>query len=227
MNRQHVAALLAYTDRLDPTRAPQDRAAAAERLDQWAELLADVASTAPHPEGRHWDASQIVRHHIATSPYPIKPSDVSRPWADFRRDILSRHVDPLPAVDPDDDTAYRAALAAQRRAIETGATVATPRAALTTGMTEQQARARLAALGTYVPRTVAAVLAAHRPRKAEREQLAAAGRPDPLDVPCPYEHCRADRGQPCRTARRAPRATAHPSRLDDATTAHHTTGARP
>ncbi|HEY1179363.1 MAG TPA: hypothetical protein VGF17_24675, partial [Phytomonospora sp.] len=63
MNRREIAALLAYVDRLDPSRAAHDRAAAGERLDQWAILLEHVPATAQHPDGRHWDASQIAARH--------------------------------------------------------------------------------------------------------------------------------------------------------------------
>ncbi|GHA19745.1 cell surface glycoprotein [Streptomyces echinoruber] len=226
MDRRQIAALLAHADRLDPTRAPADRAAAAERLDQWHALLADVPATAPHPEGRHFDAADVVRHHIATSPYPIKPSDVSRVWADFRRDVLSRHVDPVPDVDPDDDAAYRAALAAQRRAIETGQAVAQPRAALTAGRDARnaQARDRLRALGVdYVPKHVRDQLAPFRPVRAMRERLAAADLPDPLDVECTW--CGATVGKPCRVRRINPKTDAigtrrmkapHPCRVEAA-----------
>lgn len=224
MERREVAALIAYADRLDPTRAPADQAAAAERLDQWHDLLSDVPPTAPHPEGRHWDASQAVRHHIKTSPYPIKPSDVSRPWHAFRTDVLRRHVDPVPNVDPDNATAYRAALAGHRHAIETGATVATPRAAITSGPAAAEVETRLAQLGSYIPAHVRDVIATHRPHRAERERIARAGLPDPLDVPCPVATCRAPTGRPCtrqgRGDARRPLTGAHPSRLD-AATLHH------
>ncbi|MFF4672311.1 cell surface glycoprotein [Streptomyces sp. NPDC001279] len=218
MERKHVAALLAYADRLDPTRAPTTEAAAAERFEQWADLLSDVAPTAPHPEGRHWDASQAVRRHIATSPYPIKPSDVSRPWHDFRRDILSRHVDPAPDVDPDDEAAYRAALTATRHAIETGQAVAQPRTALPAGTREEREAAdaeHLAQLGGYIPRNIDQALAAHRPVKAERRRLVVAGQPDPYTVPCPWGACRASAGQRCQTAGR-PRVNFHHARIDAA-----------
>ncbi|MEI5099024.1 hypothetical protein RB200_10740 [Streptomyces sp. PmtG] len=72
-----------------------------------------------------------------------------------------------------------------------------------------------------MPRTVAQALAEFRPRRAERERRATEGLPDPLDVACPYEQCRARAGEPCRTFRRTPRSTAHPSRLDLATTQHY------
>ncbi|MFC8199919.1 cell surface glycoprotein [Streptomyces sp. NPDC057298] len=220
MNRREVAALLAYAVKLDPRSAPTDQAAAAETLDQWADLLADVATTAPHPNGRHWDASQVVRHHIATSPYPIKPSDVSRPWHDFRRDVVDRHHDPVPAVDPDDPAAYREALVATRNAVAIGAAPAATFRELTGGTREERDQAaaeRLAALGGYVPKTVRDALAAYRPRRAERERRAVEGLPDPLDVPCPYEQCRARAGEACMNHHRNPRRTAHPSRLDLAT----------
>ncbi|MET7759764.1 cell surface glycoprotein [Streptomyces sp. NPDC005389] len=233
MTREEVAALLAYAVSLDPRTAPANEAEATERLNQWFALLADVAPRAPHPEGRHWDASQAVHRHIATSPYPIKPSDVSSLWHAFRRDVLSRHMDPLPDADPDDEQAYRAALADHRRAIETGRTVATPRALMpgetgTRDQREQAAAARLAALGTYMPRTVADALAPLRPVRTARERAAREGRPDPLDVPCTW--CKAESGDPCRDIRINPqdnstrarrRAKPHPSRLDAATAHRH------
>ncbi|MET7450657.1 cell surface glycoprotein [Streptomyces sp. NPDC005574] len=227
MDRREVAALLAYADRLDPDRAPKTREAAGERLDQWADLLSDVAPTAPHPEGRHWDASQVVRRHIATSPYPIRPSDVSRPWHTFKADVIGRHHDPVPAVDPDNSVAYVRALYAGRQAVAVGAVTPTSYRELTYGAAaaltpgeRDRAEARRAALGAYMPRSVADALAEHRPRRAARERAAAEDRPDALDVACPYEHCLADAGDPCRNGRRVPRATAHPSRLDLATVRH-------
>ncbi|GAA3237151.1 zinc finger domain-containing protein [Streptomyces lavendulae] len=223
MNRTETAALLAYAVRLDPRLAPEDQASADERLDQWAELLAAVPATAPHPDGRHWNAAAVVHHHISTSPYRIQPSDIGAPWAAFRRDVLGRHVDPVPAVDPDDQATYRAALAGTRRAIETGQAAATTHRQLT-GPMHEEVTARLKALGSYMPPSVAAQLAPMRRRRAERERLAAANLPDPLGVPCPYETCRARAGNPCRGGgrKRHERATPHPSRID-AATAQHTT----
>ncbi|MEU8989993.1 cell surface glycoprotein [Streptomyces sp. NPDC048558] len=220
MTREEVAALLAYAVRLDPRTAPADEAAAAEVLDQWADLLADVPPAAPHPNGRHWDASLVVRRHIATSPYPIKPSDVSRPWASFLRDVIDRHHDPVPAADPDHPAAYRAELLGTRHAVATGAQAAATYRELTGGPAPEVAE-RLAALGDYIPRSVAEVLAEFRPRRAERERLAVEDQPDPLDVPCPYEQCRAPADEPCVNYRRNPRPTAHPSRLNLATDRHH------
>ncbi|MBB6415812.1 cell surface glycoprotein [Streptomyces sp. AK010] len=216
MTREEVAALLAYAVRLDPRTAPADQAAAEETLDQWADLLADVPPRAPHPNGRHWDAAQVVRHHIATSPYPVRPSDVSRPWHSFRRDVVDRHHDPVPAADPDDPEAYRAELVGTRNAVATGASTAATYRELTGGPAPEVAE-RLAALGDYLPRSVAQALAEFRPRRAERERRAVEGLPDPLDVACPHVHCLARAGEPCVNRRRNPRRTAHPSRLDLAT----------
>ncbi|WP_404959051.1 cell surface glycoprotein [Streptomyces sp. 147326] len=223
MNRTEAAALLAYAVRLDPRLAPEDQAAADERLDQWAELLADVPPTAPHPDGRHWHAGHVVKQYIATNPYRIQPSDIGSKWVAFRRDTLGRHTDPVPAVDPDDAPAYLAALAGTRQAVASGQAAPAIYRELTGGSTREErnefAAARLAALGDYMPRTVKAQLAPLRRRRAERERLATDGLPDPLGVPCPYETCRARAGQPCRGGgkKRHERETPHPSRVDVAT----------
>lgn len=225
MIRSHVAALLAYVDKLDPSRAPLSPEATVERLDAWADLLADVPPRAPHPEGRGWDASHAVRHHIATSPYPIKASDVSRPWHAFKADILGRHVGTFeptahPEIDPDAETgnAYTAALLAERQAIASGAQLPTTHRALLTGPPAAEVTKRLAALGTYMPRHVEDVLAEHRPGRTERTRLARNGLPDPLAVACPWEACRASAGQRCTTRGRS-RPDFHDARLTAAATA--------
>lgn len=135
MIRAHVAMLLAYADKLDPSRAPIDEEAILERLDAWADVLADVEAKAPHPDGRDWNAAHAVRKHIAASPYPIKASDVSRPWHAFKADLLARHTGTFepaehPDVDPDDIPAYRAALLANQHAVSTGQRPPTPSRAI-------------------------------------------------------------------------------------------------
>ncbi|NEA19843.1 cell surface glycoprotein [Streptomyces halstedii] len=133
MIRAHVAMLLAYVDKLDPSRAPIEEADILDRLDAWAEVLDDVEAKAPHPDGRDWNAAHAVRKHIATSPYPIKASDVSRPWHAFKADLLRRHTgtfDPHehPELDPDDPhgNAYVAAQRAELHAVATGQRPPTP-----------------------------------------------------------------------------------------------------
>jgi hypothetical protein len=218
---REVAALLAYVVRLDPRLALDDQAAAAERLAQWSDLLSDVPATA-----HGWDAARVARDYIARNPYRIQPSDVSRPWHAHKADQLRRHVGTFeptahPHLDPDDIKGYRRALAAERHAVAIGQQAPTTHRAITAGPAAAEVERRLAELGTYMPRTIAQALADYRPRRAEREQLATAGRTDPLDVPCPHEHCRAPQGEPCRNIRRAPRKTAHPSRLDAAQAAEN------
>ena len=219
MKTAEIGALLAYADRLAPRYAPADENAARERFTQWADLMRDVPPTAPHPNGRSWDASQAVRHHVATSPYPIQPADIARLWHTFKRDVLGRHTYPADSA-PYDPAAYRAELLGGRHAVAIGAATATTYRELTGGPAPAVA-ARLAALGEYMPRAVADELAAYRPRRAQREQFAAADQPDALDVPCGW--CRARTGQPCRSpGTRRDRNRPHPSRLD-AATAHHQT----
>ncbi|MFF7146069.1 cell surface glycoprotein [Streptomyces nodosus] len=230
MQRNEIAALLAYVDRLDPSRAPQTKAAARERLDQWAILLEHVPATAQHPDGadRSWDASRIAARHIATSPYLIKPSDIGAPWETFRADLMNRHVGTFeptqhPEIDPDDETgnAYVRALRAERHAVATGQRTPDTHRAITAGPMAAQVKRRLAELGTYMPPSVAEALADYRPHRADRERLAAADLPDPLTVPCPYEPCRAPVGQQCRQGASRRRRTPHPSRLDVATARHY------
>ncbi|MFI5993139.1 cell surface glycoprotein [Streptomyces sp. NPDC051362] len=225
MTPREVAALLAYVVRLDPRLTLDDPQAAADRLTQWADLLSDVPAQA-----HGWDAARVARDHIARSPYRIQPSDVSRPWHTHKADQLGRHVGTFeptahPHLDPDDVKGYRRALAAERHAIATGQQAPTTHRAITAGPAAAEVERRLAELGTYMPRTVAQALADYRPRRAEREELATVGRTDPLNVPCPHEHCRAAKGDPCRNIHRVPREKAHPSRIDAAQLAHQETAA--
>jgi hypothetical protein len=220
---REVAALLAYVVRLDPRLSLDDPAAADERLAQWCDLLSDVPAQA-----HGWDAARTARDYIARNPDRIQPSDISRPWHAHKTDVLNRrHVGTFeptahPEVDPDDDTgdAYLAALRAERRAIASGQQTPVTHRAITAGPMAAQVRRRLAELGTYMPPSVAEALADYRPHRAERERLAAIGAPDALDVPCPYEHCRADHNQPCRDHRGRDRTAPHPSRKE-AATIHH------
>lgn len=228
MTPNEIGALLAYADRLAPRYAPQDQTAAAERYRAFGELLSDVPATAPHPDGRDWNAAHAARKHLAESPYPLQASDITRPWLSFKADVLRRHHDPLPTADPDDPESWRAELLGTRTAVATGQAAPAPYRELLGrdfAARDRQAAERLAALGTYVPRTVAQQLATYRPRRAERERLAAANLPDPLSVPCD-NWCHANVGEPCRSIsakpgrdpeqRRRPRSTPHPTRAEAA-----------
>ncbi|MGD6762071.1 zinc finger domain-containing protein [Streptomyces sp. BH097] len=224
MTPREVAALLAYVVKLDPRLALDDPTAAADRLAQWCDLLSDVPAQAAG-----WDAARVARDHIARSPYRIQPSDVSRPWHTHKADVMGRHVGTFeptahPEVDPDDGNAYVAALRAERQAVAAGQQAPTTHRVLTAGPAAAEVERRLAALGKYMPPTVAQTLATYRPVRAERERLARAGAPDALDVPCPYTPCRAAKGQPCRQGKNGAkrRALPHPGRVDAATPTHHT-----
>ncbi|MFH8993281.1 cell surface glycoprotein [Streptomyces sp. NPDC017940] len=225
MTPREVAALLAYIARLDPRLAVEDQAAAAERLAQWCDLLDDVPATA-----HRWDAARVARDYIARVPYRIQPSDISRPWHAHKAEQLRRHMGTFeptahPEISPDDETgnAFVAALRAERAAIATGQRAPVTLRAITAGPAAAAVERRLAELGTYLPRTAAQALAAHRPERAARERLAAAGLPDALDVACTW--CAAPRGKPCRARRINPQThavghrakkTPHPCRIEDA-----------
>lgn len=229
MTPREVTALLAYVARLDPRMTLDDQAAAAERLAQWCDLLSDVPATA-----HGWDAAKTARDYIARNTWRIQPSDVSRPWHAHKADMIGRHVGTFeptahPEIDPDDPhgNAYVAALRADRLAVATGQQPPSTHRALLAAPESESAR-RLAALGSYVPRTVAEALADYRPQRAERERLAREDAPDPLTVACTW--CQAPEGEPCRgrsirpgkdpQQRTRARTAPHPSRVDDAR-AHH------
>ena len=218
MTPREVAALLAYIARLDPRTALPNEVEATARLDQWRELLATV----PAETNTGWNAAAVARDHIAESPFPILPADIARRWAAHKRAQLDRHTDPTPGTDPDDAAAWRAELLDSRRAVAAGRTAPSSHRALTTGGPALAVAARLAGVGRPIPPSAAAELAKYRPQRAAREAAVAAGKPDPLTVPCPW--CRAETGRPCRSRRITPEGAAtaarprspHPSRLDDA-----------
>lgn len=91
----------------DPRILPNDQDEALATIALWAVTLADV-----DPQF----ALNAVAQHAAQSPYLIKPSDIAAQWRTHVRDRAARHVDPVPAADPDDVTAYNAELRATRAA---------------------------------------------------------------------------------------------------------------
>ncbi len=197
MNRNETAALLAYAAKLDPRGAPQNEAEAAERLDQWHDLLSDV----PPRTITGWDAASIVRQHIATSPYPILPADISRRWHAASRRAVDRDTErSAPPVDPDDELAYRRALRGRRGAVAAGEQPPAAVRALTAGIGRQ-----IPAQMTDEQRaTIAAAIPGYR--------VAALAYPE-LAEDCP--HCRRPAGKPCRSSRgRDLRDGTHSSRRD-------------
>jgi hypothetical protein len=219
VDRRETAALLAYIGRLDPRLIRTDQGEVGDQLAQWHELLGDVPLDTPHG----WDARVAARQHIRTSPYQILPSDVVRPWESYRRDRLSRHSDPTPSADPDDQTAWTAELVGMRRAVAAGLAEPAQARAITSGHdgTDPRLEAMLEQVGSCIPPAARAALAPYRPARAAREAAIAQGRPDALNVRCAW--CKAQPGEPCRRRRigpddgvraTAPRATPHPGRLD-------------
>nr|WP_237498669.1 MULTISPECIES: hypothetical protein [unclassified Streptomyces] len=209
---------MAYIGRLDPRTIRTDQGEARDQLAQWHELLGDVPMTTPHG----WDVRVAARQHIRTSPFAILPADVARPWESYRRDRLSRHSDPTPSVDPDDQAAWTAELVGTRRAVATGTAPPAQARAITTGRAGDDLRlkARLREIGSPIPPAARAALVPYRPARAAREAAVAQGLPDALSVQCTW--CLAQPGESCRRRRIGPdggaRGTApcatHPSRLD-------------
>ncbi|MDX2621302.1 hypothetical protein ABZ745_28600 [Streptomyces sp. NPDC013082] len=220
MDRREIAALLAYIGRLDPRSIRTDEGEARDQLAQWNELLGDVPIATPHG----WDARVAARQHYRTSPYQIQPADVVRPWESYRRNRLALHSDPTPSADPDDQAAWTAELVGTRRAVAVGIAQPVQARAITTGRDgiNPRLRARLREVGSCIPPSARAALAPYRPARAAREAAVAQGLPDALSVPCEWEGCLAQPGEPCRRRRIGPdggaRGTSqcapHPSRLD-------------
>ncbi|MCA1222290.1 zinc finger domain-containing protein [Streptomyces sp. 8L] len=218
MDRREIAALLAYIGRLDPRTSLTDENEARDQVNRWQHLLDDVPMATPHG----WDARIAARRHIRTSPYPILPADVARPWESYRRERLARHSDPTPSVDPDDQAAWTSELADMRRAVASGTTQPAQARAITSGHEgiSPRLKIRLREVGSCIPPAARTALAPYRPARAAREAAIAQGQPDALSVRC--EWCLAQPGEPCRRRRigpdgargTAPRATPHPGRLD-------------
>ncbi|MBU7598926.1 hypothetical protein JGS22_015220 [Streptomyces sp. P38-E01] len=214
MDRREIAALLAYLGRIDPRTIRTDEGEAGDQLAQWYELLNDVPMATPYG----WDARDAARQHIRTSPYPILPADVARPWEQYRRDRLRRHTDPTPTSDPDDQAAWRAELASVRRAVATGAAPPAQHELANGQGHSEVLEERLRQIGSCIPPEARAALAPFRPGRARREAALAEGRPDPLTVHCTW--CKAQIGERCRRISGA-RGTAlltatnsHPSRIE-------------
>jgi hypothetical protein len=189
----------------------------------WAGILTDV----PYDFAIH-----AAQQHYAEAKWPILPAEIATRWGAVVRDRMNRHngtFEPTahPELDPDDIGGYLTALRGERQAVVLGHTPPAEVKQITAGQAAAEAEARLAALGSYVPRHVDEVLDSYRPVKAERRAAITAGRPDALAVPCDW--CNARPGEPCRSRRITPgggataqrrRATPHPSRLDAARETH-------
>lgn len=219
MTPDQIPLLLKQVSYADPRLLPADQRELAGLAALWASVLADVPADF---------AMNAVGEHYATSPFPIKPSDIADRWNTRVRDRLQRDTgtfepNDYPDLDPDDVIGYLQALRGQRQAVAKGFQPPNTVKAITAGPAADEVTARLNTLGTYVPHQVDDALDAYRPLKAARRAALTTGEPDPLAVDCDW--CQAPAGEPCRSRRVTPdgaatanrrRNTPHPSRIDDA-----------
>lgn len=223
MNPEYVPELIAKIALADPRVKRDDPIERRAQLQMWAGILADVPVEF---------AVQAAQAHYAGSQWPIVPGDIASRWQAAVRDRMRRdngtfEPNDFPGLDPDDVIGYLAALRGQRQEVAQGFRPPNTVKAITAGAAADEVTARLASLGTYVPRQVDEALDAHRPAKAARREALITGQPDALAVECDW--CQAPAGEPCRSRRVDPhggatsnrrRATPHPSRLEDAREAH-------
>lgn len=219
MTPDQIPQLLKQVSYADPRMLPEDPAEVMGMAALWATVLAEVPTDF---------AMEAVGAHYASSPYPIKPSDIADRWRTTVRDRMNRHngtFEPTehPTLDPDDVSGYLTALRGEHQAVLLGLQPPNEVKAITAGPAAEEVTRRLAELGSYVPRHVDELLDEHRPVKAARRAAIAAGQPDALAVPCDW--CQAPKGEPCRSRRITPggaatanrrRTTPHPTRTDDA-----------
>jgi hypothetical protein len=154
----------------------------------WHTVLEDIDFT---------EARAAVTQHYRTQTRWIMPADIRTTVRTAHRDRLERHTEAHPPAGDTDDTTYRTALLAERRAIASGRLEPTPIPALPPGTTNQptgRARAALAAV-------------------SDSTRTPAPGVVNVLGVPCP--RCHAAPRRVC-TTRGRHRADVHPARLEDA-----------
>ncbi|MFJ6143089.1 hypothetical protein ACIQH7_05790 [Streptomyces anulatus] len=211
MDSELIPQLIAEIALADPRIRRTDEMEQVAQISMWAGILAEV----PYDF-----AVSAVHQHYATSQWAILPANIATRWQAVVRDRMQRDVDPAPPVDPDNESAYRHALAAHRRAVATGQEPPVEHKALSAGPAAAEAERRIAAFGRYIPPSVDDVLAAYRPRRAARIATIREGRPDALGVACPVETCRAAAGTGCtrpgKGQTRHRLAGPHPSRVDAA-----------
>lgn len=215
MDPEQIPQLIAEIALADPRIRRTDEMEQVAQISMWSGILAEV----PYDF-----AITAVHQHYATSQWAILPANIATRWASVVRDRMNRDVDPAPPVDPDNETAYRTALAAHRHAVATGQEPPVEHKALTSGPAAEEVERRMAALGTYMPPSVRDTLAAYRPAAAARATAIRAGQPDALAVACPVETCRAAEKDSCtrpgKGGRRHRLNQPHPSRIDAATGAN-------
>ncbi|RLU85870.1 hypothetical protein CTZ27_26240 [Streptomyces griseocarneus] len=224
---REITALLAYAAKLDSRvrRTLDTPEQAARTIGDWTSALAHVPATAPDVS---WDASHAIRRYYeqrdgdrSATYRAVEPYVVLTAWSTKAGDLLDRHTDPIPAVDPDDPRAYRAELAVTRAAVAAGRIPPAQHQDAINPAGQDRLAALLPGVGKrYIPADVAGQLAVFRPTRAAREAAVAAGQPDPYAYACTW--CGAEPDQSCRTGvrrhdkGRGTRSTPHPCRTDAA-----------
>lgn len=228
MNEQQIAALLAFAGTLDSRvrRALADPQQSARTISEWTAAVADVPATTPEIG---WDAARATRRYYEqqggnrSSQYrPIEPHDLLAAWGPLRAELMNRHTDPVPNVNPDNVAEWREELLGARTAVALGHAAPAQYRAEINPAGQKRLAALMSGVGDgrrrYMPAHVAAELRPFRKARAHREQLVAEGIPDPLGVKCPY--CLAAVDEQCRSSfrnrgkGRRPLSGVHPSRVD-------------
>lgn len=137
MNPSQIPQLLKQVSYADPRLLPDDEKELAALAALWAVVLADV----PPDFAMH-----AVGQHYASSPFPIKPSDIADRWRTVVRDRMGRHTGTFepnqhPGLDPDDIEGYQQALRAERDAVRTGQRPPMPSRAIAPSLSTDDVRA--------------------------------------------------------------------------------------
>lgn len=137
MNPSHIPQLLKQVSYADPRVLPEDEKELAALAALWAVVLSDVPAEF---------AMQAVGQHYASSPFPIKPSDIAERWRAVVRDRMGRHTGTFepnqhPGLDPDDIEGYQQALRNERNAVRTGQRAPMPTRAIAPSLSQDDVRA--------------------------------------------------------------------------------------
>lgn len=129
MTPDQIPQLIKQISYADPRILPVEEDELIAMAGLWAIVLAEVD---------YAFALNAAGQHYANSPFTVRPSDIAEQWRTRTHDLSGRHVDPLPAADPDDPWAYNAELRATRKAAAGNVVpFQSPRRALGPGGTER------------------------------------------------------------------------------------------